>query len=177
MLGLISHRALIVALGIAAAAGPAQAFGEKVSADLKDKSGAVVGSTEMVAGSGGVLVKLRLKGLAPGGHALRVLEAGKCEGDFSSAGDIYNPLGAKFGLLNEEGPMAGEMPNVFVSSTGDAEVELLNHFITLAQDAEVTLIDNDGASIVVFDKPSDHVSEPEGNAGGRIACGVLAPAK
>lgn len=173
----VSRWVVFALFGMLASSAPANAFGEKVSAELKDKSGASAGSAELVAGSGGVLVRLKLKGLAPGGHAVRITDIGKCEGDFASAGDIYNPLGAKFGLLNEDGPMAGEMPNIFVSGSGEAEFELLNHFVSLSPDTDEKLLDDDGAAIVIFDKPSDHVSESDGNAGPRIACGVLSPVK
>jgi Cu/Zn superoxide dismutase len=153
------------------------ALGEKAAADLKDKSGNPVGRIEFVEASGGVLIKVKLKGLPPGPHGLRIHDTGNCEGDFASAGEVYNPLGAKYGFLNEDGPMAGELPNIYVGGNGELEAELLNQFIALGKEAEEPLLDGDGASILVFEKAGDHISEPEGNAGSKIACGVIAPTK
>ena len=73
--------------------------------------------------------------------------------------------------------MAGELPNIHAANSGDVRSELLNHFITLSKNAEEPLLDEDGVSIVIFEKASDHVTEPDGNAGARIACGVIAPSK
>jgi Cu-Zn family superoxide dismutase len=167
--------AAVIALG--SGAGGALAFGEKAAGELKDKAGTAIGRVELFEASGGVLLKVKLKGLPSGAHALRILDTGKCEGDFASAGEIYNPLGAKYGFLNEEGPMAGEVTNIYASATGEAEAESLNHFISLGKETEEPLLDADGASIVVFEGPADHFTEPDGNAGARIACGVISPAK
>ena len=164
-------------LAVAGLASAAFAFGEKASAEFKDKAGASIGGAQLVEASGGVLIKLKLKGLPVGPHALRIHDAGKCDGDFSSAGEIYNPLGSKYGFLNPDGPMAGELPNIFAANNGELETEVLSHFITLGKEAEEPLLDADGASIVIYEKASDHSSDPDGNAGARIACGAISIAK
>ncbi len=64
--------------------------------------------------------------------------------------------------------MAGELPNIFAANNGELEAEVLNHFITLGKEAEEPLLDADGASIVIFEKASDHVSDPDGNAGAEL---------
>lgn len=151
----------------------AAALGERGSAEIKDRSGASLGNVAIVETTAGVLLKVRLKGLPPGPHAFHVHDAKKCEGDFAAAGGIYNPLGAKHGFLNEEGPMAGDLPNLIANAAGEVDVELLSPFVTLNKDAEETIFDADGASFVVFEKADDYVSEPDGNAGARIACGVV----
>lgn len=177
MTGGLICRGAAIAVVISLTISGALALGEKAAAELKDKAGNVVGRIELAEASGGVLLKIKLKGLSPGPHGLRIHDAGKCEGDFAGAGEIYNPLGAKYGFLNEDGPMAGELPNIYVGSNGEIEAELLNHFITLGKETEEPLLDSDGASILIFEKAGDHLSEPEGNAGARIACGVIAPSK
>jgi Cu-Zn family superoxide dismutase len=170
-------RALLIVLAAASPvmAGRAFALGEKAIADIKDKSGAAVGRAEFIEVSGGVLVKLDLEGLPPGPHAVRIHDAGKCEGDFASAGEIYNPEGAKHGYLHDEGPMPGDFPNIHAGARGEVRAELLNHLVSLGKDAEVPLLDGDGAAIVVTASGSDYFSEPDGNAGPRIACGVITP--
>lgn len=156
---------------------PAWALGERARADIKLRDGKEIGSIEMVETMAGVMLTVKLKGLPPGAHGVHFHDVGKCEADLSSAGPIYNPLGAKHGFLNEEGPMVGDLSNLIASAAGDIEIELLSPFVTLNKAAEESLFDANGSSIVIFEKPDDHQTEPEGNSGQRIACGVVTPAK
>jgi Cu-Zn family superoxide dismutase len=151
----------------------AWAAGETAIAVLKYADGSDAGTVKLTEATAGVILKYDLKGLKPGPHALHVHETGKCEGDFSSAGGIYNPLGAKHGFLHDEGPMAGDLPNAIAGADGTALAEVLSPFLTLSKDAEETLFDGDGSSLVLYDKADDYLSEPEGGAEPRIACGVL----
>jgi Cu-Zn family superoxide dismutase len=174
VLGAIAAGAAIVWGGISR---PAMAGGEKATAEIKDRDGKSLGTAEIVGTAAGALVKVKLKGLAPGPHGFHFHEAGKCEGDFASAGGIYNPLGAVHGFLNEEGPMVGDLTNLFVDSSGSVEVELLSPFVTLSKEAEESIFDADGTSLVIFEKADDYTAEPEGGASARIACGAIAMAK
>ena len=164
--------ALAVALG-----SPAWAAAQKASAEIKDRGGKSLGAVEIVGTAAGALVKVKLTGLPPGAHGFHFHEQGACEGDLASAGAIYNPLGAVHGFLNEEGPMVGDLTNLFADASGQVEVELLSPFMTLSQDAEETIFDADGTSLVIFEKGDDYVSDPEGNAGARIACGRVTAGK
>jgi len=163
--------------GLAAGHGAALAVGEKAHAELRAVDGREIGSVKMIETTAGVLLRIKLKGLTPGAHGFHVHENGKCEGDFKSAGAIYNPLGAKHGYLNDEGPMVGDLPNLFVSASGDLEVEFLSPFVTLSREAEESIFDADGTAFVIFEKADDYVSDVEGNAGERIGCGVITPVK
>jgi Cu-Zn family superoxide dismutase len=151
------------------------AAGGKAAASLKSKDGQDVGTISILETSGGALVKIKLKGLPPGPHGLAVHEFGKCEGDFSSAGGIHNPFGAKHGFFNEEGPMAGDLPNLIVPANGEVELELLTPHIALAPGSDDSVFDADGSAIVIHEAPDDYLTEPDGNAGPPIACGVLMP--
>lgn len=153
--------------------GTAHAIGEKAQADMRGRDGSDLGRVKLLESASGVLLRARLKGLPPGTHGFHIHEVGVCEGDFSSAGGIFNPLGAKHGFLNEEGAMVGDLPNLSVPVSGEVDVDVLSPFITLSKDAEDTLIDGNGASIVIFEKPDDYTTEPEGGAGARIACGAI----
>ncbi|MGE0054675.1 MAG: superoxide dismutase family protein [Hyphomicrobium sp.] len=171
------NRCLIagLVLSVAGVALPqrARAIGEVSTVRLKLADGTDAGVITLMEATAGVLMKFDLKGLKPGPHGLHVHEIGKCEGDFSSAGAIYNPLGAKHGFLHDEGPMAGDLPNIHVGADGTASGEFLSPFLTLSKDTEESLFDTDGASIVVFEKPDDYASDPEGNTGNRVACGAI----
>lgn len=162
--------ALVVSLP---AASPAGAVGEVAIAKIKLANGTDAGTVSMMEATAGVLIKYDLVGLPPGPHALHVHEAGKCDGDFSSAGGIYNPLGAKHGYLNDEGPMAGDLPNIHVGADGKATGELVSPFLTLNKEAEESLFDSDGSTLILFEKPDDYASDPEGQGGNRIACGAI----
>lgn len=156
---------------------PGLALGERANADVKGRDGKDIGTIGIIETMAGVLLTVKLKGLTPGPHGFHIHETGKCEGDFKSAGAIYNPLGARHGYLNEEGPMAGDLNNLIVGAGGDVEAELLSPFVTLNKAAEESLFDADGSSVVIFEKADDHQTDPEGNGGQRIACGVIVPAK
>jgi Cu-Zn family superoxide dismutase len=174
-----SHAVARGALGAALlmAASDAGAVGERAIADIKGRDGRDHGRIELIETTVGVLLRLRLKGLPPGPHGIHVHEVGKCEGNFKSAGGIYNPLGAKHGFLNDEGPMIGDLPNIHAMASGEVEAELFTPFLTLAKDAQESLFDANGASVIVKERPDDYRSEPDGGGGARIACGVVTPAK
>ena len=155
----------------------AWALGETAGAEIKARDGRDVGKARFVETSSGVLIRLRLKGLPPGPHAVHIHETGKCEGDFESAGGIVNPLGNKHGFLNEDGPMAGDLPNIFVPANGEIEIEILGPFVTLSKESEDVLLDADGAAVVIHERADDYLTEPVGNAGARIACGVIVSGK
>lgn len=149
------------------------AAGSKARAEVKDRDGKTLGSVDLVETTAGVLIKAKLAGLPPGPHAFHIHETGTCEGDFASAGAIFNPVGAKHGLLNEAGPMVGDLPNLYVVASGEVEVELVGLSVPLAIEAEGSILDEDGSALVIFEKPDDHEADDEDQGGARIACGVI----
>jgi Cu-Zn family superoxide dismutase len=163
----------MVVLALLLAGGPAVAVGERAFAEIKSRDGAHLGTLTLVETMAGVLITARLEGLPPGPHGIHIHQAGRCEGDFASAGAIHNPLGASHGFMNPEGPMVGDLPNIIAGPDGKVEAELLAPFATLSREAQDSLSDADGASIVIFAGADDHFSEPEGGSGERIACGVI----
>ncbi len=170
--GLALSAALLVAGTTAALA-----VGERGTAEIKSRDGKDLGQISMIETTSGILLKVKLKGLTPGPHGLHIHETRKCEGDLATAGNIYNPLGAKHGFLNDEGPMAGDLPNLIANAAGEVDLEMLSPFVTLNKDAEESIFDSDGAAFILFEKADDYTSAPEGNAGARIACGPIMPAK
>ena len=165
--------AVAAGCALGAAGTQALAVGETATSTIKLADGKDAGTVSFKEATAGVLIKFDLKGLTPGPHGVKIHETGKCEGDLASAGGIYNPLGAKHGFLNDEGPMAGDLPNIYAAADGTVVSEVLSPFLTLSTEAEETLFDADATSIVLYEKADDYQSEPEGGAGKRMACGVL----
>ena len=145
---------------------------QRASAVLKDASGKEVGRAVFTATPSGALLDLKLDGVQPGVHALHIHAVGKCEGpDFKSAGPDFNPDQTKHGIMSPEGPHAGDLPNIHVPPDGKLEVEFLNPVVTISQEA--ALLDTDGTSIVIHANADDYKTDPDGNSGPGIACGVI----
>ena len=159
------------ALLAAAISLPASAA-EMANAQLKDSSGKAVGDVDLIQTPAGVLIKLQIKGLPAGEHAFHVHAVGKCEAPFESAGGHFNPGNHHHGMMAGEGH-AGDMPNLHVPQNGDLSVEVVNSAVTLEQGKPNSLFDSDGSSLVIHAKADDYKSDPAGNAGDRIACGVI----
>ena len=156
------------ALSLASAANAAGT----ASAMLKDASGKEVGRATLTSTPSGTLLNLTLTAVPPGVHALHIHAVGKCEPpDFKSAGPHFNPDQTKHGMMNAEGPHAGDLPNIHVPANGKLEVEFLDPVVTLSQEA--ALLDADGSAIVIHAGADDYKTDPAGNAGDRIACGVI----
>jgi len=142
-------------------------------ADFVDAQGKANGTARLSAtASGGVLIRLEITGLPPGQWvAFHVHETGRCEHatGHDSAGGHFNPGGRKHGLMTEGGPHAGDMPNQYAGSDGTLRAEVYNHRVTLDK-GEVGIV---GRALMVHAKPDDHASQPSGDAGKRLACGVI----
>jgi Cu-Zn family superoxide dismutase len=153
-----------------AAQSPAQ---PTAKAELKDAGGKDVGSAELTQTPAGVLMKLSLTGLPPGELGFHVHAVGKCEPPFESAGAHFNPGNQHHGMMAGEGH-AGDMPNLHIPRTGgDFSVELINAAVTLEKGKPNSLLDADGSSLVIHATKDDYRTDPSGNSGGRIACGVI----
>jgi Cu-Zn family superoxide dismutase len=148
--------------------GPAMAA-DAAEATLQDREGRDVGNAVLRQTPNGVLLHIKLAGLPAGTHALHIHETGVCETPFKSAGGHYAPKDAKHGYLNEEGPHAGDLPNIHVPQDGVLELEIMTGVDALKSD----LLDDDGAAIVIHEGADDYETDPAGDAESRIACGVI----
>jgi Cu-Zn family superoxide dismutase len=153
----------------------AQQQTDAAAADVRDASGRSLASAELREDQGKVMVSLVLPNPSSltGKHAVHIMDVGRCDPpDFASAGGIFNPYGKQHGLLNSAGPMAGDLPNLTMP---------LQRYNAPALGASLaagpaSLLGPRGASLVIYANEDDGVSSPEGNAGGRIACGVITAA-
>jgi superoxide dismutase, Cu-Zn family len=161
----------LAGLLLTSAALPAAA--QTAKAQLKDANANDVGSAMLTQTPGGVLIALSVKGLPAGEHAFHVHAVGKCEPPFTSAGGHFNPANKKHGLMASEGHHAGDMPNLHIPASGELETEVLNSGITLEKGWPNSVFDTDGSALVIHAKKDDYMSDPTGEAGGRIACGVI----
>ena len=144
----------------------------KTKVELKDGQGKSVGDVILWDQGPGVVLELKLHDLAPGVHAVHFHQVPKCEGpDFKSAGGHFNPGNKKHGFENREGHHAGDMKNFTVLAGGKASAHLDDKDATL-KDGPHSLLTN-GAAIVVHAKADDYKTDPSGNSGDRIACGVI----
>ena len=151
-------------------AGSAQAATATVTADLKNSTGQTVGAVTLTEAPNGVLMRVEAKGLAPGWHGLHFHEKGDCsKSDFTSAGAHVHGAGtAVHGLLNPARNETGDLPNLHAGSDGVASAEVFTSLTMLA-----ALRDADGSAVVIHANPDDHMAQPIGGAGPRVACAVV----
>jgi superoxide dismutase, Cu-Zn family len=142
--------------------------------ELKDAQGKSVGTASLWQQGPGVGLELHLHDLPPGKHAIHFHQNPKCDApDFKSAGPHFNPEGKKHGLENPEGHHAGDMQNFTVDANGKANgLRLQDNDVTLG-DGPHSLFSNGGTAIVIHAKADDMKTDPSGNSGDRIACGVI----
>ncbi|MDB5453185.1 MAG: sodC [Caulobacteraceae bacterium] len=149
------------------------AWAAPVTADLKNGAGDTIGAVTLTEAPKGVLLKVEAKGLTPGWHGLHFHEKGDCsKADFTSAGaHVHGDMAgmkAVHGLLNPAANETGDLPNLYVGADGAGAAEVFTSLTTLS-----ALRDADGSAVVVHASPDDHMAQPIGGAGARVACAVV----
>ena len=156
----------------------ADRVGGMAMADLINPDGATVGAASFHQGPTGVLVTLSVEGLTPGAHGIHLHAVGACSPDFTAAGGHLTATdNAVHGLKNPERTVDnhdnGDLPNLYAAADGIAQAEYFTSLVTIFGGSMPSLLDADGATLVIHENPDDHVTQPIGGAGGRVACGII----
>jgi superoxide dismutase, Cu-Zn family len=145
-------------------------------ATLADASGRPVGQAVFIQYRKGVRILVDVTGLEPGARGVHIHEVGRCDPpSFESAGAHFNPTKAEHGTANRRGPHAGDLPNITVEPGGKGHLEATLPRVTLDKGAS-SLLDADGSAVVIHERADDQTTDPAGNSGARIVCGVVVAA-
>ncbi|HEY5722130.1 MAG TPA: superoxide dismutase family protein [Allosphingosinicella sp.] len=146
----------------------------EATAEIRDSAGMVKARANIVQVGTDLRVRIEASGMSRGAYGAHVHEAGRCDPPgFTTAGAHWNPSGRKHGKDNPAGMHKGDLPNLLVGADGSGIFEITIHDSVLSGRGGSILLDGDGAAIVIHAAPDDFRTDPSGNSGARIACGVL----
>ena len=174
-MGAVLKTTVICILGILLASRAALAAPKPHAvAHMKTVDGTAAGTVEFAQTNHGVLITFDLHGLAPGAHGIHIHTSGNCDAKtkFTSAGPHFSPEPKNHGFMSKGGPHPGDLPNQFAAADGSLHASTLSNLFALGN-GKKSIFDRDGASIIVHAKADDYASQPAGNSGDRIACGVI----
>lgn len=155
---------------------PPASLDVRATATINDASNTRIGSARFTDTPAGLLVTITVTGLGIGAHGAHLHTVGACDAPaFAGAGAHFNPSGRQHGFRNKTGHHGGDMPNIVSPPAGAHTVQFLVDGVSLT--GRDGLLDGDGASIVIHSAEDDHLTDPAGNSGGRMACGVIVMAR
>jgi Cu-Zn family superoxide dismutase len=167
---------ILVALSLVGCSAMRSSSDNAAVAELKNTSGQPVGIARFTQAGNVVRILVEATGLPPGPHGVHVHAVGKCDPpDFNSAGPHFNPTNRQHGALNPQGSHAGDLPNLTVAPDGNGRMETTTEQLSLGS-GPTSVWDADGSALVVHATADDFKTDPTGNSGARIACGVLVKA-
>lgn len=146
----------------------------KLATSIVNSDGNEIGTAELTETKKGVKIRLTLRGVEPGEKAVHFHETAKCDPPkFTTAGAHFNPSKKEHGFDNPKGYHAGDLPNLVISKNGAVDFEIITSNVTLEKGKKNSLLDEDGSALVIHAGPDDYVTDPSGNSGDRIACGII----
>ena len=159
--------------------GAMQEASEEIEVTMYDTDEEEMGTATFTEADDGLTIALEAEGLEPGMHGMHIHNAGMCEGpDFESAGDHFNPTDASHGFDHEDGPHAGDLENIEVSEDGTVSTEVPAENVTiLDEEVENSLHTEEGTALIIHSGEDDYESQPSGDAGDPVACGVITEAE
>jgi len=166
---------MLLAVGAAVPATQAEeAAPSSMTINMIDSKGNSIGTATLTSQEDAVHLHLVAEGLKPGAHGIHFHEAGKCEPpSFTTAGGHFNPAHKEHGFKNPQGPHAGDLKNIEVGKDGKVNTVLKSTMVTLKPGQPHSLLQKDGLSLIIHEKADDYKTDPAGNSGNRIACGVI----
>jgi Cu-Zn family superoxide dismutase len=164
---------LCAAMAVCCTSAIAQQTKKSAHADIINAQEQKIGTATILPSSSGVRINVQVSQLPPGTHGIHIHTVGKCEGPaFTSAGGHFNPLSKQHGKDNPQGPHAGDLLNIEVAADGTGKTTLSDPNVTLAGGPN-SLFSEAGTALVIHEKADDYKTDPAGNSGARIACGVI----
>ena len=167
--------AISALISLSTALACAQSTPKSAHADIINQHGAKIGSAKFDTGAQGIRVTVNVEHLTPGDHGIHIHNVGKCDGpDFTTAGPHFNPTSAHHGINNPQTPHPhlGDLANLTADKSGKAKGSFMLAGVTLGDGAN-SLFHDGGTSIIIHAKPDDLMSDPSGNSGDRVACGII----
>lgn len=149
--------------------------GPDATARMQNGAGDTVGEVQLREGPAGLVLEVAMEGLPEGWKAIHIHRTGTCadnEAGFTASGGHVDPSDEEHGLLNPAGPELGDLPNIWVHEDGTVRAEIFAGGVDLSGE-KANLLDEDGSALVVHEGRDDHMTQPIGGAGSRIACGVI----
>lgn len=151
-------------------------LGQKAFSKIINNNGEEIGIARYTQGTEGILIEIDVSNLPAGKHGMHFHEVGTCEDHehFKKAGGHIMPTGKPHGFFHPQGPHEGNLPNLIVDKYGHAHVELYSDLVSInGAFGKPALLDGDGSTLMIHINEDDHLSQPIGNSGARIACGVV----
>ena len=165
---------IVIITGLALAGCASLQYGSpQATAELRNANGEVVGQASFWEDAKGVRILAEVQGIPPGAHGIHLHAVGKCDPPaFTTAGGHFNPAGKKHGFMNPAGPHNGDLPNLQVGPDGKGRLEYVATQVTLGA-GETSLLGAGETAVVLHSRPDDDVTDPSGDSGARIACGII----
>lgn len=151
---------------------------DEILVSLQNADGEPVANASLIETDDGVAIAVTAgddTGLEPGEHGFHIHETGLCEAPFESAGGHFNPTDASHGDIDDDESHAGDLGNLTVEDDGTIQFEITTDKITLQEGEDNSLADDDGSALLIHAGEDDLESDPSGESGDRLVCGVIFP--